>query len=155
VESIKREKLEAEKKYGIRIAKTDISCAYCGNAAGFFHVCSAMPPERKEEIIRIKKEFERPSSLKSIEGWREELGIKLGMSKEEAFEKFRTWRESKRTCQRCEGEKLAEYCPVNNICKEADENVRGNDDRDGTAETSQPETVRANLLEERKRAPVR
>jgi len=36
------------------------------------------------------------------EYWREKVGISFGMSKEEALEKFRDRKETKRTCLRCE-----------------------------------------------------
>jgi len=47
-----------------------------------------------------------------FEHWREKLGVKIGMTKEEALEKFLEWQVNKKTCQRCEGEKYIDYCPI-------------------------------------------
>jgi hypothetical protein len=55
-----------------------------------------------------------------FEHWREKLGIKVGMTKEEALECFREWRSSKKTCERCDGTEYVEFCPVHLICEEAD-----------------------------------
>jgi len=86
--------------------------------------------------------------------WRQKLDIKIGMSKEEALEKFRVWRESKKTCARCEGEKYVEFCPIHLICKEA-ENVGGdatrNDNRKRVARNTESETVRTRLSKARER----
>ncbi|MBM4338795.1 MAG: hypothetical protein FJ110_04565 [Deltaproteobacteria bacterium] len=93
-----------------------------------------------------------------IERWQNVLNIHYGMSKEEAFERFREWRERKKTCQRCEGENLVEYCPIRSICMEADyvrDNAKGNDHGGRTFETFEPETFRASLFEARAKASVR
>lgn len=50
---------------------------------------------------------------------RNELGIEIGMSKEQALEKFMEWREKEKTCQRCEGDKYVCFCPIHLICEEA------------------------------------
>lgn len=41
------------------------------------------------------------------------------MPKEEAFEKFLEWKDSKKTCQRCEGEEYTEFCLLQLICRES------------------------------------
>jgi hypothetical protein len=55
----------------------------------------------------------------SREYWRKILGIEIGMTKQEAMQKFREWQEANRTCSRCEGENLVDFCPVRLICEEA------------------------------------
>ncbi len=92
-----------------------------------------------------------------VKNWQEKLDIHFGMTKEEALEKFREWREKMKTCQRCEGEKLVEFCPIHLICKEADNvrHVERNDDRGRTFEINGSETLRTALSEERKRIPLR
>jgi len=55
-----------------------------------------------------------------FEHWREKLGIEIGMSKEQALECFREWRDSKITCERCDGTEYVSFCPVHLICEEAD-----------------------------------
>jgi hypothetical protein len=93
-----------------------------------------------------------------VGNWQEQLNIHYGMTKEEAFENFRTWREKKKTCQRCEGEKYTEYCPVNLICKEADTDERsitGDVDRSRDVEAVEHKAVRTQFHEERKRTSVR
>jgi hypothetical protein len=117
--SLKKERAEIEAKYNIRIGQTDIHCATCGKAWSTFHDCSGMDPERRNEVERLKRELGWPWSIKTIQEWQEEFEIEFGMTKEEAFEKFLEWQASKKTCQRCEGEEYAAYCPVNLICKEA------------------------------------
>ncbi len=91
--------------------------------------------------------------------WQEELNIRYGMPEEEAFENFRIWREKKKTCQRCEGEKYTESCPIKNICKEADRDERtdakGNDDRRGIDEINGRKTLRIGDFEKRERVPIR
>lgn len=56
-----------------------------------------------------------------LQALREKLGIKLGMSKEEALEKFMQWKADKRTCERCEEDKLSQFCDLRSICKEAED----------------------------------
>ena len=51
--------------------------------------------------------------------WREKLGIEIGMTKDQALEKFIDWQQNKKTCQRCEGDKYVDYCPIHLICEEA------------------------------------
>jgi hypothetical protein len=58
--------------------------------------------------------------MRSVNHWREELGVVPCMSKEEALGRFREWRESKKTCQRCEDQDLSQYCPIRLVCQEAD-----------------------------------
>ncbi len=92
------------------------------------------------------------------EYWQEELNICFGMSKEDAFENFRQWREGKKTCQRCEGEKYVESCPIKNICKEADNertDVVGNGNRSRNVEAVEHKALRTNEFEARKRASIR
>ncbi len=155
--SIRKEKAEAEKYYGIKINATDIQCSFCNKSWNFFHICAGTSQERREEIERIREAWDRPVSLMGVDGWRIELGIEKGMSKEEAFEKFREWQLNKKTCQRCEGDKYFEYCPIRLVCKEAD-NVRDaerDDDRGRTFEINGAEPLRTVLSETRKRASLR
>jgi hypothetical protein len=86
--------------------------------------------------------------------WRDEIGIKLGMTKQQALEKFAAWRANKKTCFRCEGEKYIDYCPIHLICKEAD-NVTGDDNRGGTLQTDESKALRTEIFEARKRASIR
>lgn len=97
---------------------------------------------------------------RSLEDYQEALGIYLGMSKQEAFENFRVWQETKKTCQRCEGEKYKEYCPFHLICKQAEEEKDDRDaERDGNrgrvVKADEPERVRVSLSEERERSSLR
>ena len=48
-ESIRREKKEAEARYGIRIGQTEIYCARCGKSWGFNHTCQDMRFQRLQE----------------------------------------------------------------------------------------------------------
>jgi hypothetical protein len=88
------------------------------------------------------------------EYWRLKLGIEVGMSKDEALEKFRVWREKMKTCERCEGEKYVEFCPIHLICKEAD-NVGRNDNGNRTNEVNEPQAPRACIFENRERVAIR
>jgi hypothetical protein len=86
------------------------------------------------------------------------FGIEFGMSKEQALEKFIDWQQNKKTCQRCEGEKYVQYCPIHLICKEAQDvngNAQGNGNGTGTPQINEPETIRINLSEAKKRASIR
>jgi hypothetical protein len=93
----------------------------------------------------------------SIDWIRERAGITLGMSKDEALEKFRLWRERMRTCQRCECDKYIDFCPFHLICMEADDvrDAEGNDNGDRVVEADGAETLRAGISETRKRASLR
>jgi len=155
--SIRQEKKEAEKYYGIRINLTDIQCSFCGKSWNFFHICGGTNPERRNEIERIKEEWNRPISLMGIGGWRQELGIEVGMSKEEALEKFTAWQLKKKTCQRCEGDKYFEYCPIRLVCKEANDvrNVEGDDNRSRINEINGSKTLGIELSSARKRVSLR
>ena len=86
--------------------------------------------------------------------WRDKLGIHIGMTKAQALDKFISWRENKRTCLRCEGEKYIEFCPVHLICEEAN-NADWNDNGGGTVQANEHETLRTGLSEKRKRTPLR
>jgi len=155
---IRKEKAEAEKRYGIRIGQTDIYCAWCGKPAGFFHICAKMDPKRRREIETLQEELTRPITLKSLSEWREKMGIQVGMSKDEAVDRFIEWRASKKTCERCEGDKYIEYCPVHLICKEADEyerNATRNDNGSGVTEAVKFKAIRADISQERKRSSLR
>lgn len=158
-ESIKKEKAEAEKRYGIRISQTEIYCAWCGKPASFFHICPDMSPERREEIERIKAEYERPwCSWSNPSYWKNKIGIEIEMSKEQALEKFLEWQESMKTCQRCEGDKYFPYCLIRQICREANnvrDNAQRNDNGTGITEAHDPETFRIGFSETRERASVR
>jgi len=60
------------------------------------------------------------SEITVSEHWREKLGIKIGMTKEEALECFMEWRTDKKTCERCDGTEYVSFCPVHLICEEAE-----------------------------------
>ena len=125
-ESIRKERLEIEAKYNIRFGQTEIYCSACGKSWSTFHICSRMLPERRAEVEALKAEMERPVTLKTPAEYQEELGIKFGMSKQDALERFREWRDSKKTCERCEGSQYKIYCPYALICEEA-----GKEEEDG------------------------
>jgi hypothetical protein len=157
LESIKKEKAEAEKRYGIRISQTEVYCVWCGKPANFFHTCQDMSPERREEIEGIRADYDKPWVPWKTD-WQSVFGIEFGMSKEEAFEKFIDWQQDKKTCQRCEGDKYWAYCPIRLVCKEAN-NVRDNAQRDDNGsrinEINGIETLRIISSETRKRASLR
>jgi len=141
--SIRKQKVEVEKRYGIRFGQTDVYCAKCGKR---WPGCTHFPPT-KQEYNRLGR---------TLDDYREDLGIKAGMSKEEAFEKFREWQQTKKTCQRCEGEKYKDCCPVHLICEEANErNAKRNDNGRRTSQIDEPKTLRAELSQARKRASLR
>jgi hypothetical protein len=73
------------------------------------------------------------AKMESVNKWRDELGVTPSMSKEEVLNKFREWRESKKTCQRCEEKNLSVFCPVRLICEEAD---REEPEKDGKSKES-------------------
>ncbi len=92
------------------------------------------------------------------EHWQKELNIYFGMSKQQALENFRAWRENKKTCQRCEGEQYAEYCPIHEICEEGDKDERpitGNVDRSRNVEAVKYKGFRIDEFEARKRTSIR
>ena len=70
------------------------------------------------------------AKMGSVNKWREELGVTPSMSKEEALGRFREWRESKKTCQRCEEKDLSGFCPLYLICEEADRKEMEGDGRE-------------------------
>lgn len=89
--------------------------------------------------------------------WREKLRIEVGMSREEALDRFVEWRSTKKTCQRCEGEKYVDCCPVHLICEETDYvgDAARNDHGSGVVEAPQSQTLRTGLSEKRKRTSLR
>ncbi len=96
--------------------------------------------------------------INDISHWREVLEISVGMSKEQALEKFAEWRSTKKTCQRCEGEKLTDYCQLKLICMEVDYvngNASGNDNRRRTSKAFESKTVRTPVSTDRVRTPLR
>jgi hypothetical protein len=96
--------------------------------------------------------------MSEIKDWQEKLGIHYGMEKEEALEKFREWRERMKTCRRCEGEKLVDYCEIHLICEEADNeqrNAEGDDNGSRIIEINESQALRTSLFETRKRASLR
>jgi len=95
--------------------------------------------------------------MESANYWREILGIEFGITKQEALDRFVTWRTTKKTCQRCEGEKLVEFCEMRIVCKEADDvrNAEGDDNRSRVGKVDESKTVRTELSSERKRIAVR
>jgi len=128
-----------------------------GSGGLFNNPNNALIVIQQNGMFRGKLKMTGDTKEEIINHWQGKLDIHFGMSKEEAFEKFRGWREKKKTCQRCEGEKLIEFCPIHLICKEAD-NVRDaerNDNRGRTFKTDGLETVRTGLSEARKRASIR
>ncbi len=93
-----------------------------------------------------------------IQHWREELNIHVGMSKEQAFENFRVWRGTKKTCERCEGDKYRDYCDLKNFCEEADNderNTTGDDNRGRVTKAPEPKTFRTHVFTQRQRASIR
>jgi hypothetical protein len=58
-EAIRIEKREVEKKYGIRLGRTEISCNRCGRLYGFEHLC------RDLYLQRLREEKERAKALKN------------------------------------------------------------------------------------------
>ena len=63
-ESIRKEKLEIEKTYGIKIGKTSISCARCGGAWGFGgHKCQGI--YFKNLLVKGKKGVKSQTPLYS------------------------------------------------------------------------------------------
>jgi len=91
------------------------------------------------------------------ETWQERLNIQYGMSKEEALENLRIWREKMKTCQRCECDKHVQFCPIHLICEESnnERNVEGDDNRGRIAQINEPEDLRTELSQARKRASIR
>jgi hypothetical protein len=47
-----------------------------------------------------------------VSRWQERLDIHYGMDKEQGLENFRAWREKKKTCIQCEGEKYFDYYEI-------------------------------------------
>ena len=142
--SIRKEKAEVAKRYNIILGQTEIYCAKCEKRwPGCIH------------SLPIKQEYNHP--IRTLDDYRKELEIKIGMSKEEALEKFRQWRENMKTCRRCEGDKYISFCPIHLICKEAD-NVRdaeGNDNRGRAFKIDGFKALRIELSEARKRTSIR
>jgi hypothetical protein len=112
---------------------------------------------RRKALIKETEVVASGAGIWSLENWRERLGFEIGMPKEEAFEKFREWRSTKKTCQRCEGETYIDFCEIHLICEEADRvgYAEGNDNRGRIIETNEPEALRTQLFEARKRASIR
>ena len=92
-----------------------------------------------------------------IENWQDKLNISFGMSKEEALENFRIWRETKKTCQRCEFDKYVQFCPIHLICEDAnnERDAKRNDNRGRTSQINEPKTIRTELSQTRKRTSLR
>jgi hypothetical protein len=96
---------------------------------------------------------------------RERTGISIGMSREEALERFSAWQEKIKTCGRCLPDfEYSEFCPFIFICKEiqAAEEVRENvttirrdDNRSRVDEDFRVEPQRIKLLTNRKRDALR
>jgi hypothetical protein len=130
LKSIGEQRIGVESRYGIRIGQTEIYCTGCRKSWSTFHVCKEMSPERQAEVERLMADLDRPCSLKSFSERQAEMGIEVGMTKEQAWECFREWRDSKKTCERCNGTEYVSFCPVHLICEEADTaqeaEVRGN-----------------------------
>jgi hypothetical protein len=62
----------------------------------------------------------------SVQHWQEKLGIYPGIGREQALEKFREWRDSMKTCERCEDKELTKFCPVYSLCIQSNEEVEEN-----------------------------
>jgi hypothetical protein len=94
-----------------------------------------------------------------VSKWQENLNVHYGMNQEQALENFRAWREKKKTCIRCEGEKYVDYCEIKTICKEANEderdNVTGNADRGRNVEVTKYKALRTNESKTRQRTSLR
>lgn len=93
-----------------------------------------------------------------VGNWQMELEVHYGMDREEALEKFRVWREKKKTCLRCECEKYVEYCEIHLICEEANKDERptsGDVDRGRNVEAIKHKALRIDQFEARKRASIR
>lgn len=68
--------------------------------------------------------------MRSVDKWRQESGVTPGMSKEEALGRFREWRATKKTCERCEEKGLSKFCPLHLVCEEADRKESEEDGRE-------------------------
>lgn len=100
-----------------------------------------------------------------IERLREKTGIEVGMSEQEALERFSALQEKIKTCGRCLPDfEYKEWCPFIFICKEiqAQEEVRENvttirrdDNRSRVDEDFRVEPQRLKLLTNRKRDALR
>ena len=59
-ESIRRERREVEKRYGVRFGQTELTCDRCGRPWGFEHVCRDIYfqglREKKERAKALKNE---------------------------------------------------------------------------------------------------
>jgi len=73
------------------------------------------------EGIEKKPHTIDPRKAEAVSLWRDRLGILPGMSRHEALEKFRAWREDKATCRRCEEKDYTKFCPVATVCRQANE----------------------------------
>lgn len=93
----------------------------------------------------------------TTEHWRDRLEIQVGMSKATALERLVEWRTTKKTCQRCEGEKYFDNCPMRLIREEADYvgDASRNGNRRRVVETARAETLRTQVPEKQKRASLR
>ncbi len=147
LQSIREQRKEFEKRYGIRLGHTEIYCAKCHESCWPNHICGESKGVRSKQLFRGS----------GIEDWRIKLGIELGMPKEEALDCFVAWREKQRTCQHCEGNKYIEFCDIHLICKEADNviNVARDDNRGRTFEAAGPQAVRVSLSATRERVALR
>jgi len=124
---------------------------------------SLFAPKLCERCLEEKTWLIGPRKAESVIHWKEEFGTETGMPKEEAFEKFLEWKDSKKTCTRCEEKQYTRYCPVHLICKQADEeevvknvgDAKGNDNRTRVNEADGSQTLRAKLSQARKRNAIR
>ena len=91
-----------------------------------------------------------------IHYWQNEISIELGIPKEQALDIFMGWRETRKTCQRCECDEYLQYCNVKLICEECNErDAKGDDNGTGIIKVDEPKTLRVGLSQARKRASIR
>ena len=103
--------------------KHSISVTGCPSLTGpLCEVCTQCQPESFKDSIRVQ-------DLK------EKLGIESGDTLDRVKEKFRDWRDSRRTCERClEGEhSLLKYCPYGKICLETPDGEKEEENGAGQA----------------------
>jgi len=137
--------------------KYEIKISGCSKQVSLF------APKLSERCLEEKTWLIDPRKAESVIHWKEEFGIETGMPKEEAFQKFLEWKDSKKTCTRCEENQYTRYCPVHLIRKQADEeevvknvgDAKGNDNRTRVNEADGSQTLRAKLSQARKRNAIR
>ena len=94
--------------------KYDIQVTGCSKNPNFplIEDCSKCEPVQSSSWKNVMEH-------ESVPHWQERLSISIGMTIQEAIEKFLAWQENKKTCERCGGVEYFNYCPVRLVCKEA------------------------------------